>query len=116
MLSKIYVATDSNPFDMQTYELCSDVVDVAIDVSCIYGIRGDDSTVAFDEQSRSVIRLNNGYVLYMRQVSKYLALVCLISEKSFSKEGLVEFNLRAFKEALRELYDMRRQMQLESSA
>ena len=27
----------SNPVDMQTYELCSDMIDVVIDVSCIYG-------------------------------------------------------------------------------
>jgi Ras-related GTP-binding protein C/D len=37
VVSKIYVATDSNPVDMQTYELCSDMIDVVIDVSCIYG-------------------------------------------------------------------------------
>ena len=35
--SKMYVATDSNPVDMQTYELCSDMIDVVIDISCIYG-------------------------------------------------------------------------------
>ncbi|KAF5892567.1 ras-related GTP-binding protein C, partial [Clarias magur] len=37
MLSKIYVATDSSPVDMQSYELCCDMIDVVIDVSCIYG-------------------------------------------------------------------------------
>lgn len=37
MVSKVYVATDSNPVDMQSYELCADMIDVAIDVSCIYG-------------------------------------------------------------------------------
>lgn len=36
-VSKIYIATDSNPVDMQSYELCSDMIDVVIDVSCIYG-------------------------------------------------------------------------------
>ena len=36
-MSKISVATDSNPVDMQSYELCSDMIDVVIDVSCIYG-------------------------------------------------------------------------------
>lgn len=35
--SKIYVATDSSPVDMQTYELCSDMIDVVVDASCIYG-------------------------------------------------------------------------------
>lgn len=37
MLSKIYIATDSSPVDMTTYELCSDMIDVVVDVSCIYG-------------------------------------------------------------------------------
>ncbi len=37
-MSKIYVATDSSPVDMQTYELCSDMIDVVIDISCIYGM------------------------------------------------------------------------------
>ena len=41
VVSKIYIATDSNPVDMASYELCSDMIDVVIDVSCIYGSRGD---------------------------------------------------------------------------
>lgn len=35
--SKIYVATDSAPVDMATYELCCDMIDVTIDISAIYG-------------------------------------------------------------------------------
>lgn len=37
VVSKIYIATDSAPVDMQTYELCCDMIDVVIDISCIYG-------------------------------------------------------------------------------
>ena len=37
VLSKIYIATDSSPVDVQLYELCSDMIDVVVDVSCIYG-------------------------------------------------------------------------------
>lgn len=36
-LTKIYIATDSSPVDMQSYEICSDMIDVCIDVECIYG-------------------------------------------------------------------------------
>eukprot|EP00475_Leptophrys_vorax_P014927 TRINITY_DN2118_c0_g1_i1.p1 TRINITY_DN2118_c0_g1~~TRINITY_DN2118_c0_g1_i1.p1 ORF type:complete len:321 (-),score=108.84 TRINITY_DN2118_c0_g1_i1:61-1023(-) len=127
VLSKIYVATDSNPFDMQTYELCSDVVDVVIDVSCIYGVDeakdGRNSavstpsnavkpigneTLAFDSLSSAVIRQNNGYVLYLREVSKYLALVCMMKEQSFAKEGLVEHNIKCFKQALDELFNVKK--------
>lgn len=40
VVSKIYIATDSSPVDMQSYELCCDMIDVVIDVSCIYGWEG----------------------------------------------------------------------------
>lgn len=40
VVSKIYIATDSSPVDMQSYELCCDMIDVVIDVSCIYGCEG----------------------------------------------------------------------------
>ena len=37
VVSKIYVATDSSfNVDMQMYELASDMIDVVIDISCIY--------------------------------------------------------------------------------
>mmetsp|Transcript_18488 Transcript_18488/g.30134 ORF Transcript_18488/g.30134 Transcript_18488/m.30134 type:complete len:440 (+) Transcript_18488:34-1353(+) len=39
VVSKIYIATDHNPVDIQSYELCSDMIDVVIDVSCIYGMK-----------------------------------------------------------------------------
>lgn len=37
VLSKIYIATDSSPVDMQGYELCCEMIDVVIDISDIYG-------------------------------------------------------------------------------
>lgn len=36
--TKIYVATDSTPVDVQSYELCCDMIDVVIDLSNIYGL------------------------------------------------------------------------------
>uniref|UniRef100_A0AC34RT18 GTP-binding protein n=1 Tax=Panagrolaimus sp. JU765 TaxID=591449 RepID=A0AC34RT18_9BILA len=35
--SKIYIATDSTPVDLPTYELCCDMIDVTTDLSLIYG-------------------------------------------------------------------------------
>lgn len=37
VVSKMYIATDSTPVDMQSYELCCDMIDVVIDISWIYG-------------------------------------------------------------------------------
>ncbi|TSR63301.1 Ras-related GTP-binding protein C [Bagarius yarrelli] len=66
VLSKIYVATDSSPVDMQSYELCCDMIDVVIDISCIYG--------AYDDDSLAIIKMNNTTVLYLKEVTKFLAL------------------------------------------
>jgi len=74
VVSKIYVATDSSPVDMQTYELCSDMIDVVIDVSCIYGMKEDSDGLAYDDKSQSLIKLSNGMVLYLREVNKCVQL------------------------------------------
>ena len=37
VISKIYISTDSSPVDMKQYEICSELIDVLIDVTCIYG-------------------------------------------------------------------------------
>ncbi|KAH8554337.1 ras-related GTP-binding protein C [Umbelopsis sp. PMI_123] len=42
-LTKIYIATDSSPVDMQSYEICSDMIDVIIDIECIYGAQNSAS-------------------------------------------------------------------------
>ncbi|XP_075245204.1 uncharacterized protein LOC142339231 isoform X3 [Convolutriloba macropyga] len=52
VVSKIYIATDASAVDMQTYELCCDMIDVVIDLSGIYsneslleGMEGDSGSV-----------------------------------------------------------------------
>ena len=87
VVSKIYIATDSSLVDMQAYELCCDMIDVVIDVSCIYSLKDGLEGSAYDTQSASTIHLNNGTVLYLREVNKYLALVCLLREECFEKQG-----------------------------
>lgn len=62
----------SSPVDMQSYELCSDIIDVVIDVSCIYGTGDDGAASAYDEKSGSIIKLSNNTVLYLREVNKYV--------------------------------------------
>mmetsp|Transcript_3907 Transcript_3907/g.6286 ORF Transcript_3907/g.6286 Transcript_3907/m.6286 type:complete len:383 (-) Transcript_3907:34-1182(-) len=109
VLTKVYLATDSQPVDVQSFELASDMLDVVVDVSCIYGQeeeesvdeKGDDR--AFDKSSASVISLSNGLVLYMRQVSRYLALVCLMRAGNLERKGLIDHNVEVLKEALTEV-------------
>merc|ERR1719210_1959283 len=72
VLSKVYIASDPQPVDLQSYELCSDMIDVVVDVSCIYGLAEDgnsiSSSIEKDATSSCVIHLNNGTLLYLREV------------------------------------------------
>jgi Ras-related GTP-binding protein C/D len=62
-----------------------------------------DGKTAYDEKSTSAIRLNNGMVLYLRQVSDYLALVTIMHTEHFSKRSLLDYNIDVFRGSLREL-------------
>ncbi len=37
MISKTYLASDSTPVEAQNYAICSDMIDVVIDVTYLYG-------------------------------------------------------------------------------
>jgi len=43
VVSKLYVATDATPVHPQDFELCSDMIDVIVDISCIYDLNVQDS-------------------------------------------------------------------------
>lgn len=42
LVSKIYIATDTSPTDLGSYEICSDYIDVILDITEIYGQRPAD--------------------------------------------------------------------------
>lgn len=37
VVSKLYIATDSAPVDITNFAICSEMIDVFIDISYIYG-------------------------------------------------------------------------------
>uniref|UniRef100_A0A671KEZ8 Ras-related GTP-binding protein n=1 Tax=Sinocyclocheilus anshuiensis TaxID=1608454 RepID=A0A671KEZ8_9TELE len=106
VVSKIYIATDSSPVDMQSYELCCDMIDVVIDVSCIYGLKDDGNGNAYDKESLAIIKLNNTTVLYLKEVTKFLALVCILREESFERKGLIDYNFHCFRKAIHEVFEV----------
>lgn len=107
VVSKIYIATDYSPVDMQSYELCCDMIDVVIDISCIYGVKDDGEGSTFDNSSSSTIKLNSGTVLYLREVNKFLALVCILREDNFDKQGLIDYNFQCFRQAIQEVFEIK---------
>lgn len=106
VISKIYIATDSTPVDMQSYELCCDMIDVVIDISCIYGLKEDEGS-AFNSKSSNIIKLNNSTVLYLREVNRFLALVCILREDNFNRQALIDYNFHCFRQAIQDVFDVR---------
>lgn len=60
---------------------------------------------SFDLNSSSTIKLNNSTVLYLREVNKFLALVCILREENFDKQGLIDYNFNCFREAIQEVFE-----------
>ena len=112
VINKLYIATDSTPVDLISYELCADMIDVVIDVSCIYGISGNDNvtTNAFDKKSTSVIKLDSGLTLYLREIEHMLALVCLVKEDNFDRQNLIDFNIDIFKDGVKQIFQAHEKM------
>jgi Ras-related GTP-binding protein C/D len=141
VLSKIYIATDSSPLDMPSYEICSDYIDVVVDISEIYGWQRDPEYMASlegepwnkplteqqgcrDAESCIVLRDGSadgrknstgvkrgeiaGRPVILREVNKYLALVAVAREGSFSKMPVVGLNVEEVCQALEKVFEITR--------
>ena len=42
---------------------------------------------AYDKESLAIIKLNNTTVLYLKEVTRFLAVVCILREESFQRKG-----------------------------
>lgn len=115
--SKIYVATDSSPVDIQTYEVCAEFIDITIDLDDLY-VENDAKTHAGDaarDDIKSISYLSNGLVLYLKQMIRGLALVALIrndehgDDRDDSSMGevltIIDYNVGCFKKALMKMWE-----------
>jgi Ras-related GTP-binding protein C/D len=102
--SKIYIADDSiSPLDPQLYELCCDKIDLVLDISNIYAPK-DVEGISCDDGSYTCVKLNNELYLYLKQVNKFLAFVCVIRDEVFSENrGIMDYNLTLFKDSVRDI-------------
>ena len=78
VLSKIYIASDTSPVHLPAYELCSDFIDVIVDLSEVYGWDRekpvDESERAKDISSQSAesfVTSVKGYNIYLREINTY---------------------------------------------
>ncbi|KAL3945546.1 MAG: hypothetical protein SGBAC_000370 [Bacillariaceae sp.] len=54
VVSKLFISTDPGPVDMQSVELCSDMIDVVLDVSGIYGLGPSQLELGHSADTNSV--------------------------------------------------------------
>lgn len=72
----------------------------------IYFSCSADRNKSIDEQSGSVIKLNNGIILYLREINKFLALVCILREYNFTQQGVVEYNFLCLHDAIHKIFSV----------
>ncbi|CAJ2506851.1 Uu.00g080370.m01.CDS01 [Anthostomella pinea] len=123
VLSKIYIATDSAPADMASYEICSDYIDVIIDVTEVYGgwqrspryrenLEGPPWNQKLEDQvatnwAESCMVLSDGNKpIMLREVDKYLALVAIMKEDSYDKMPLVNMNVEVVVQGLKDFFEI----------
>lgn len=125
--SKIYVSTDSNPVDIQMYEVCSEFIDVTIDLFDLYKApvlrnsqkRSDkDNVINPRNELQNVSQLANGVIIYLRQMIRGLALVAIIRPNGTDMEScltVADYNIDIFKKGLEDIWANARASQAKNS-
>lgn len=125
--SKIYVSTDSNPVDIQMYEVCSEFIDVTIDLFDLYKApvlrnsqKNSDENNAINPRNelQNVAQLANGVIIYLRQMIRGLALVAIIRPNGTDMEScltVADYNIDIFKKGLEDIWANARASQAKNS-
>lgn len=125
--SKIYVSTDSNPVDIQMYEVCSEFIDVTIDLFDLYKapvLRNSqkssdkDNVINPRNELQNVSQLANGVIIYLRQMIRGLALVAIIRPNGTDMEScltVADYNIDIFKKGLEDIWANARANQAKNS-
>ncbi len=124
VLSKIYIATDSSPVDMGCYEICSDFIDVVVDISSIYGwerpkdyiesLEGPPWNRTLNEQmgcteAEATVVLKDGRrPIVLREVDRYLALVGVLREGGAERLPMVRANVETVVRGLEKVFEVTR--------
>lgn len=112
-MSKIYVATDASPTFLKDYEVCSDYVDVIVDIKELYGWSSKGSrpgSPAQDEEvgaGESIVtfdRSGDTYI-YAKEINEYLSLLCIMGKgSSVDKRVLIDYNVSILQDALLQVF------------
>ena len=107
VFNKVYLAVDSSPNESQSYEMCSDIIDVVLDMSGIYGDQNEEDSY-FDDNSTCSIKINSLYnntksILFLKFIVKNLALIAVINEENYERNNLLDYNINVFRQAVKSI-------------
>ena len=85
--------------------MCSDIIDVVLDMSGIYGDQNEDESY-FDDNSTCSIKISNVYnhgksILFLKFIHKNLALIAVINEDNYERNNLLDYNINIFRQAVK---------------
>jgi Ras-related GTP-binding protein C/D len=111
VFNKIYLASDSSPNGAQSYEICSDFIDLVLDVNGIYCDQKEmgESDSCFDDNSICSIKINSEInndsknILFLKFIHKNLALIAIVNEENYERNNLLEHNINLFKQAVKNI-------------
>ena len=85
--SKIYIASDTSPQDTNSYEVCSDLIDVVVDVGELYGwdrskeasYNEEEKTEYGNDACESLVTMEKKghHYLYLREMNRYRGSFCM---------------------------------------
>jgi Ras-related GTP-binding protein C/D len=60
----------------------------------------------FDPMSSSVIKLTGGRALYLKEINRHLALICVLREEALTKQAIIDYNVKQLKESILKLFHL----------
>ena len=110
VFNKICLASDFSPNGAQSYEICSDFIDLVLDLSGIYSDQKEngESDLCFDDNSICSIKINeinndSKNILFLKFIHKNLALIAIVNEDNYGRNNLLEHNINLFKQAVKNI-------------
>jgi Ras-related GTP-binding protein C/D len=70
----------------------------------------EPASSVFDSMSSSVIKLTGGRALYLKEINRHLALICILREEALVKQALIDYNVRQLKKSIMKLFRLNHQI------
>ena len=111
VFNKLYLAANTSSIESsKTYEICSDLIDVILDMCGAYGGESFNETY-FDNDFNCCIKINDSCkddtasknVLCLKFIDYNLALIFIMDEKYYERTNIMDYNVKIFRETVKKI-------------